>query len=560
MKKTLKHCMAFLLAAALLITCFAACGGKDGSSASSSENSSSKSEASKDESSSEDESSSASTDTGTGLPLTEESVTLKMWFQITSACRGNMTDYNDNDFYKWLEEKTNVHIDWIMPVEGTEQESFTLLFASDKLPDMIENIPSNLVYPSGPDMAIKDGFYLRLNELCEQYAPNYMAIINADPQLQKDTITDDGNRWAFDYLYKDGRRGNQGPAIRKDFLDKVNMEVPVTFDDWHEVLTAFKEQLNIEIPLFYASSNNDGTSSNGEFLTAYGTAKAFFLDGDTVKFGPMEDGYEEYLSMMKQWYSEGLIDQSFSTRNGILDDDLILNDKVGSLITNNTYCGDKYYPSRGATNPDFNLVGAPVPVKKQGDVTHLRSEDRLINGYHIAIAADSEYPELCVKWLDYQYGEEASLVANFGIREGESYVIEADGTYKWGELITNNPDGMTQNQARGMYTTMNAPYEDYSRVMGAWSDIQKEAQNIWCQETSKDDGVIPVSVTMTADEQDEYSSIMSDITTYVAEYTVNTIMGQDTQDFASFREQLKDMGIERAIELKQAGVDRYNKR
>ena len=96
--------------------------------------------------------------------------------------------------------------------------------------------------------------------------------------------------------------------------------------------------------------------------------------------------------------------------------------------------------------------------------------------------------------------------------------------------------------------------------MGAWSDIQKEAQNIWCQETSKDDGVIPVSVTMTADEQDEYSSIMSDITTYVAEYTVNTIMGQDTQDFASFREQLKDMGIERAIELKQAGVDRYNKR
>ena len=103
MKKTLKHCMAFLLAAALLITCFAACGGKDGSSASSSENSSSKSEASKDESSSEDESSSASTDTGTGLPLTEESVTLKMWFQITSACRGNMTDYNDNDFYKWLE-------------------------------------------------------------------------------------------------------------------------------------------------------------------------------------------------------------------------------------------------------------------------------------------------------------------------------------------------------------------------------------------------------------------------------------------------------------------------
>ena len=41
---------------------------------------------------------------------------------------------------------------------------------------------------------------------------------------------------------------------------------------------------------------------------------------------------------------------------------------------------------------------------------------------------------------------------------------------------------------------------------------------------------------------------------------MNTIMGQDTQDFDAFRKQLKSMGIERATELKQAGVDRYNQR
>lgn len=559
MNKMIKRCLAFLLAAALLVTCLGACGGDDDSPSSSS--GSSQTESSKDESSSGGESSEGEpAETGTGLPLTDETVTLRFWFQITAAARGDMTDYNDNDFYQWLEEKTNVHIEWTMPVEGTEQESFNLLFASDKLPDMIDNLLPNLTYPSGPDMAIADGFYLRLNELCDEYAPNYMAIINSNPQLQKDTITDEGNRWAFDYLYKDGRLGNQGPAIRQDFLDKVGMDVPVTFDDWHEVLTAFKEQLGIEIPLFYASSKNDGTSGNGEFMTAFGTAKDFFLDGDVVKYGPIEDGYLEYLEMMKQWYSEGLIDQSFSTRNGVMDDDLILNDKIGAAILNNTYCGDRYYPSRGATNPDFNLVGAPIPVKKEGDVTHLRSFDRLINGYHISVSADTEYPELCVKWLDFQYGEEASLIANFGNREGESYIIEPDGTYKWGELITNNPDGMTQNQARGKFTTMNAPYEDYNRVMGAWTETQLNAQKIWTKSTSLDDGVIPEAVTMNEAEQEEFASIMSDITTFVAEYTVNTIMGQTTSDFDAFREQLKSMGIERAIELKQAGVDRYNLR
>lgn len=557
----LKRCLAAGLGAAMLALSMSACGGNESSGSSKSS-----------DGSSADSSTSTSLQTGqvsqagtlekgnTSLPLTEEPVTLRMWFQITAATRGDMKDYNDNDFYQWLEEQTNVHIEWIMPVEGTEQESFNLLFASDDMPDMIENVPPNMVYSSGPDMAIEDDVYLRLNELCDQYAPNYMALINANPQLQKDSVTDDGNRWSFDYLYKEGRLGNQGPAIRQDFLNKIDMDVPVTFDDWHEVLTAFKEKLNIEIPLFYSSSKNDGTAGNFEFMTGFNTARDFFLDGKTVLYGPMEDGYNDYLDMMKQWYAEGLIDQSFSTRNGVMDDDLILNDKIGAAILNNTYCGDSYYPSRGATNPDFNLVGTSVPVKSKGDVTHLRCVDRLINGMLIAISTSTKYPELCVRWLDYQYTDEASLIANYGNREGESYIIQDDGTYKWGELITNNPDGMTQNQARGKYTTMNAPFEDYNRVMGAWSDTQKDAQKIWTQSTSLDDGMYPEYATMTAEEQEEYAAIMGDITTFVAEYTVNSIMGQQTQGFDDFRNQLKNMGIERAIELKQASIDRYNAR
>lgn len=555
MNKMIKRCLALLLAAALLATCLAACGGDESSSQSGESSSSQAESGSKDESSAAESSESEPKETGTGLPLTDEPVALSFWFYLPAA--NGLSDYNDSDYYQWLEEKTGVHIEWTMPVEGTETESFNLIFASDNMPDLIMN-QSGREYPSGPDMAIADEVYLRLNEMCDELAPNYMALINENPRLQKDTVTDDGNRWAFNYLYKDGRLANQGPTIRKDFLDKVKKDVPVTFDDWHDVLTAFKNELGIEIPLFYSSSSNDGTTGDSEFLAGFGIGREFYVENGTVKYGPMEDGYKDYLDTFKQWYAEGLIDQSFSTRNGVLDDDLILNDKVGAVIVPATYCGDKYYPSRGATNPDFNLVGAPIPVQKEGDETHLRNKDLLMNTMMIAISAQTEYPELCVRWMDYQYGEEASFAANYGTREGESYVIESDGSYRWGELITDNPDGLTQNQARTKFTTLNAPYEDYNRVMGAWSDIQLNAQQTW--QSGKDDWAVPVAVTMSEDEQDEYSSFMSDITTFVAEYTVNTIMGQDTQDFDAFREQLKSMGIERAIELKQAGVDRYNER
>ncbi|MCI8623028.1 MAG: hypothetical protein HFG26_05125 [Provencibacterium sp.] len=490
-----------------------------------------------------------------GLPLVQEKETLRFWFYLPAA--NGISDYNDSDYYQWLEEKTNVHIEWIIPVEGTETESFNLIFASDNMPDLIMSQGSRS-YKSGPDVAIADGVYLRLNDLCDQLAPNYMALINADPALQKDTLTDEGNRWAFNYLYKDGRLGNQGPTIRQDFLDKVSMEVPVTFEDWHKVLTAFKTQLGVEIPLFYGSSDNDGTTGDSEFLTGFNTAREFYLDGKEVKYGPMQDGYGEYLEMMKQWYAEGLIDQSFSTRNGVLDDDLILNDKIGAVIVPASYSGSKYYPDRGAVNPEFNLVGAPIPVKKAGDTTHVRNADLLTNTMSIAVSGSTKFPELCVRWMDYQYTEEASFASNYGVREGESYVVEPDGSYKWGELITNNPDGLTQNQARSKFTTLNAPFEDYTRVMGAWSETQLAAQQIW--QGGLDDGVISPAVTMTEAEQEEYASIMGDIKTYVAEYTVGAIMNQNTPSFEDFRAQLTSMGIERATELKQAGVDRYNER
>lgn len=510
-------------------------------------------------SSSSNNTSSAESETGT-LPLFSEPTTLRFWFSLGATNLGEMKDYNDADYYQWLEEQTNVHIEWIHPVEGSEQESFNLLFASDEMPDFIENFFSGkLNYQAGPDVAIADGIYLDLTELCDQYAPNYMGLINSDDALKRESVTDEGNRWCFDYLYKDGRLTNYGPTIRKDFLDAVHKDVPVTYDDWYDVLSAFKNELGIEIPLYYSTGNVDGITANSEFLAGFGAARDFFVDGTVVKYGPMEDGYGEYLETMQKWYAEGLIDQSFAVRTSDTpDDDLILNDKIGALCTYATWAGDAYFPSRGAINEDFNLVGAPIPVKNEGDETHIRNIDRLVNTMGIAISASTKYPVECVRWMDYQYTEEASFVGNYGTREGESYIIKDDGTYAWGELITKNPDGLTQNQARTKYTTLNPPYEDYTRVMGSWTETQLEAQQIWA--ACGDDGVISSSITMTEAEQNETADIMGDINTYVAEYTVNTIMGNSSVSFEDFRTQLRNMGIERAIELRQAAVTRYNER
>ncbi len=68
-------------------------------------------------------------------------------------------------------------------------------------------------------------------------------------------------------------------------------------------------------------------------------------------------------------------------------------------------------------------------------------------------------------------------------------------------------------------------------------------------------------LTNTAEEGTQFASKYTDIETYVQECNVKFIMGQmSLDDYDSYRDTLKSMGIEDCIALKQAALDRYNAR
>ena len=82
---------------------------------------------------------------------------------------------------------------------------------------------------------------------------------------------------------------------------------------------------------------------------------------------------------------------------------------------------------------------------------------------------------------------------------------------------------------------------------------------VWSQYEPKN--YIPVTVTMTSDENTEYSQYYTDIEAYVQENEVKFINGERSLDeYDAYRDTLKSMGIERCIELQQASLDRYNNR
>ena len=73
--------------------------------------------------------------------------------------------------------------------------------------------------------------------------------------------------------------------------------------------------------------------------------------------------------------------------------------------------------------------------------------------------------------------------------------------------------------------------------------------------------VMPL-ITLTSSEGAEYASIMTQVKTYQDAAVVNFIMGNKSieDEFDAYIGDLKKLNIDRAVEIKQAALDRYNAR
>ena len=505
-------------------------------------------------------------------PLTEETVTLSYWYP-NAGSMAELADFNDSYFFKWYEELTNVHIDFIVPAAGSEAEAFQLLFASDSMPDMVYSYPNQTTYSyrAGQDKAIEDGYFIDIAEYLD-YAPNYLSWLANNDDLRKASYSDTGKLYGmwgvWSGMDSEHTYADYGLAIRQDFLDKVGMEVPTTYSEWEAVLTAFKDELGIQAPLYTSKFGID----QGEMMAGYDTAPYWYQRDGVIQYGPMDDGYRDYLVMMHDWYEKGLLDPDFATRSSsgvTADNDMILNDKVGALTDYGTRLGDTYV-SRGATNTDFNLVGAPQPTKDPDDPTYVEPAYRdntytmMVSGVCNSVSADSENIELAVRWLDGFYAEDVALNANYGTEEFEGTVWHEDASTSTGRLIDydyrySNPDGKSSGMILVEYSAKNPPVRYEGMQVECSPQVKKDGYEIW--KLYEPVNAVPTRITPTSEEGTEFASLYTDIETYVQECNVKFIMGQmSLDDYDSYRDTLTQMGIDRCIELRQAALDRYNAR
>ncbi len=210
-----------------------------------------------------------------------------------------------------LEDKFNVEITPIFAEYNGYSDKKNALLQSGDIPDLVYEMDPMYHFADARDEYFLEVPYAAI----EKYAPSIYADIN------------DRAPAAWAYSYYDGKNYgmpnlNNSHMIttvsiyRKDWLEKVGMEVPTTLDEMHDVLLAF------------VNDDPDGNGKNDTFgLVPTSSSYSYFfpeifgaygvlpfdweeVDGEIV-YGGLRPEVEDALQVLADWYKEGIVYPAF---------------------------------------------------------------------------------------------------------------------------------------------------------------------------------------------------------------------------------------------------------
>jgi len=148
-------------------------------------------------------------------------------------------------------------------------------------------------------------------------------------------------------------------------------------------------------------------------------------------------------------------------------------------------------------------------------------------------------------------------LANFGI-EGLTYTM-VDGEPRYTDVIAKDTQGRSILSMLNVYGHREWAYQQDIRYEDALLDYNKEYIDYRNGMEKYIRPTIP-ALSFTEEERDVINNIYMEIQTYKDEMINKFIMGKESLDkFDVFVETIKDMGIDKVLEVYQAAYDRYMK-
>jgi len=504
----------------------------------------------------------APTDAPTDAPKVEVTYPLEEKVKLTIGIPTNAnvtaicSSYAETPFFKELQKRTGVELEFV----EVASKDMNLLFAEEKLPDIIYSYNMGTSYPGGIAAALEDEVIISITEYLDECAPDYKAVLEAKPVDSRVVYVGD-EVVGFANYSADKYKATYGMVIRQDWLDDLKMEVPTNADELYTVLKAFKEQKGATYPLSpWATYVMGGLLNIGMITSSFNLVNTdYYLKDGKIEAGFIQDEARDVLAYLHKLYEEELLDPNFAANDNAMQMANFTSGVSGMCVLKIS-SGLTPVVNAVADNPDFKITPMPSLKTPDGSIAMFSEYGAGASAAGAFITPDCANVEAAVKFLNYGYTEEGMLLYNFGI-EGESFEM-VDGVPQYTDVINNNPN-MNKTQAAWQYTRVlvASPKIQMNEYLTSYNpgETQKAALENWAISNAKD-YAIP-SLVMFGDLATEHTNINSDLTSYKNEMYTKFIDGTESLDnWDAFVAQCKALKVDRIVEIKQQFYDeQYSK-
>lgn len=500
-----------------------------------------------------------------GLPLVKDKETLHMY----SIKDVRQLDFNEMEFFKRLEEKTNIHIEWEFEDNTAGGQKKQLILASGQYPDAFF---MGLNY-SDLSKYYNDGIFIKLDSLIDQYGDNINAAFAQKPIYKQLCTYVDGSIYTLGATGED--EGHYNPDqlfIYKPWLDKLGLPIPSTMDEFYTTLKAFKEKdpngngKADELP--FSFRNESQIQGIHSFFAAFGFSDLvtsiktpdakdhFVVENGKVLFTADKPEYKEAVTFINKLFQEGLFDKEGFTQ----DTKQYFAKGKTEQVTLGSFM---LWNAVNMAGPERSKDYVPVPPMKGPGGKQLWTKymgtSGNLNGAQFAITKACKNPEIVLRWINEFYDKKTSAEAIYG-PIGLMFKEGADGMLEF--LPT--PDGMSWDEFRykncPVWPASAIFVEDYGKALPLpqqMFDKNKIKHDIY-DPYLKSETLPPII--FDAAETEWNLSAGNDIQNYVNQMRSKWLLdGGIDKEWDAYLAKLKQLKIDEHVNKMQAAYDRFVK-
>lgn len=397
------------------------------------------------------------------LPIVKEKIT----FTAIIPSIGWVPDIAANQMNQYLEEQTNIHIEWMEVTKEEYTEKLAILIAGNEHPDIIID---DALTKAKVDEYGQQGLFVDVGQYMDTYSTNLKEIVAEYPQISAYMTANDGGRYfvpSYDLVYHLSMPTKFW--INQAWLTNLGLSMPSTTEEFKNVLTQFKEQdangngdANDEIPLTGAMRHFEDTASFliSAFIPAGGVSctndpslnnYAFIIDGKPT-FTADKDAFKEGVAYIKSLFDAGLYDPAAFTQDREQIKPLVDGgsaNRVGGTVS--------HHPGNFATQTDtvngryLDFVALP-PLK--GPSGFQSTAWNITQGMQVGgiITNKCADPVAAFIWLDYFLNDDIATISKIGW-EGVNWKAAAVDTLGF-------------NGQPAVFTLLKAPIHEDNTILG----------------------------------------------------------------------------------------------